>query len=98
MSFQRITLTLPTVYDMASANASSNSSLTMLFNLYMQGQISERVWKRMMRLMDSKKATKTERMALARYVRDVMEETGAASLNMPRVTELGDMLTHVRHS
>ncbi len=84
---------------MASANlASNNSSLTMLFNLYMQGQISEKVWKRMMRLMDSKKATKTERMALARYVRDVMEETGAASLNMPRVTELGDMLTHVRHS
>ena len=84
---------------MASAKlASNNSSLTMLFNLYMQGQISERVWKRMMRLMDSKKATKTERMALARYVRDVMEETGTASLNMPRVNELGDMLMHVRHS
>ncbi|MFT4603368.1 MAG: hypothetical protein ACI9W4_000082 [Rhodothermales bacterium] len=84
---------------MASASLAPNSSsLAMLFNLYMQGQISERVWKRMMRLMDSAKTTKTERMALARYVRDVCEETGAASLNMPRVKELGDMLTHVRHS
>ncbi|NNE70855.1 MAG: hypothetical protein HKN29_10905 [Rhodothermales bacterium] len=70
----------------------------MLLNLYMQGHISEKVWKRVMRLMDSQNATKQERMALARYVRDVVAETGVASLNMPRVTELSDMLAHVRHS
>lgn len=84
---------------MASATMTPHgSSLSMLLNLYMQGAISEKVWKRMMRLMDSENASKTERMALARYVRDVVSETGAASLNMPRVNELGDMLANLRTS
>ena len=80
---------------MATANLTSqSSSLSMLLNLYVAGQISERQWKRMSRLLDSDKVNKAERMALAHYVRDVVAESGAASLNMPKVGELGDMLSH----
>ena len=84
---------------MASANLTpSGSSMSNLLTLYMQGQITERQWKRMMRIMDSRKASKTERMAIARYFRDVVSEKGSSALRMPKLGEVNDMLGYARNS
>ena len=91
---------LPTkVNIMGSASTTpSSSAFTLLLNLYMKGQISENVWTRMMRLFDADGTTNMERMALARYVKDVVSETGSRSLFIPKVSELNDMLADLRVS
>jgi hypothetical protein len=87
------------VYNVGYASlSSSSSSLSMLLNLYMQGQISEQLWQRMMRLFDDEATSKTERMALVRYVRDVVSEDGSDSQYMPRAKDLSEVLSHVRHA
>jgi hypothetical protein len=84
---------------MASANLSnSGSSLSVIFNLYMQGQITERVWRRTMRLMDSQSATKNERAALARYVGDMAAENGTGPRFLPKVQEMTETLAQVRNA
>ncbi len=72
--------------------------MSMLLNLYMQGQISEQLWQRMMRLFDHEATSKTERMALVRYVSDMVSEDASDSLHMPLATDLAEVLSHVRHS
>ncbi|MFT5141419.1 MAG: hypothetical protein ACI80V_000541 [Rhodothermales bacterium] len=87
------------VFPMASATVSnSNSSLNVIFNLYMQGQITERVWRRTMRLMDSQNATKHERAALARYVGDMATENGVGPRFLPKVREMKETLAQVRNA
>lgn len=82
---------------MGSASA-SNSAFTMLLNLYMQGHITDSVWARMMQLFDADGTTNMERMALARYVKDVVSENGTRSLFIPRVSELNEVLSDLRVS
>ena len=50
------------------------SSFTHLFMRYMDGQIGDRSWKKLMRSFDQGGLTKTEKQAFARFMNEVIAD------------------------
>lgn len=73
------------------------SSFPVLLARYVQGDINDSMWKRLMTLLDADGVTEPERMALARFVNEVVAENGQKSLFVPREEEVKDLLSETRH-
>ncbi len=73
------------------------SSFPVLLARYVQGDIDNSMWKRLMALLDADGVTEPERMALARFVNDVVSENGPQSLFVPKEEEVKDLLSETRH-
>jgi hypothetical protein len=63
----------------------------------MQGQITDKTWGSLMRLFDADGVSTTERLALARFVTELVDEKGSGELKMPKVGEVKDLLVEIRH-
>ncbi len=72
------------------------SSLTNLLIRYMDGQIAEQSWEKMMQTFDNGDMTTFERMAYARFMNDVIADTAANALYVPRPDELEELLQETR--
>ena len=79
-------------------NNASGSALSMLLSLYMQGHIKDVQWTQMMELLDSAETSSTERQAFARFLNDVVSESGFGALKMPKANELNEVFAQIRHS
>jgi hypothetical protein len=79
----------------ASISSGVVSSFSMLFARYVNGQINENAFKKMMHTFDSARINRTERLAFARFMNDMISE-GRGGLNVPRPEEAEDILTDMR--
>ena len=73
------------------------SSFPVLLARYMHGDIPDTMWTRLMRLFDADGVTAPERMALARFVNELVAEGLDKSLQVPREEEVKDLLDDTRH-
>jgi Ca2+-binding EF-hand superfamily protein len=72
------------------------SALSVLFSRYLNGDITERAWKKMMQTFDQEGVSATERMAFARFMSEVIDETEQTGLNVPKPEEMTDILSGTR--
>ena len=72
------------------------TAFSVLFSRYINGDITERVWKRMMRTFDHEGITATERMAFARFMTEVIDDEKDGRLNVPAPEEMSAILTDMR--
>jgi len=80
----------------ASSPASPPSALPMLLARYVNGQIAEVAWHNLMHVFDADEITSGERLALARFVNDLLMEKGPGAVHVPKVDEIKDLLTETR--
>ena len=73
----------------------TGSSLSTLFARYIDGQINEQSWKKMMRTFDLEGITNFERLAFARFMNEVISE-GSDAVNVPQPEEMEEILTTMR--
>lgn len=81
---------------MSSANF--GTSFSVLLARYMQGQIGEVVWTKLMRVFDAEGVTSRERMAYARFMSEMLAESEHSSLNIPVGDEMTGILSEIRAS
>ena len=74
----------------------SGVSLSLLFARYVRGEIGDSIWSNLMHLLDGEDVTSNERLALARFVNEVVAESGPAALFVPRDDEARDLLDEIR--
>ncbi len=74
----------------------AGSSLTYLLIRYMDGQIAEQSWEKMMQTFDHGDMTTFERMAYARFMNDVIADTAVNALYVPKPDELEEILQEIR--
>lgn len=74
----------------------SKVSLSLLFARYVRGEIGDTIWSRLMQLLDDDDVTRTERLALARFVNEVVAEGGPAALLVPMEDEARALLGDIR--
>jgi len=72
------------------------SSLSNLLIRYMDGQIAEQSWDDMMLTFDHGGMTTFERRAYARFMNDVIADTTANVLYIPKPDELEELLQETR--
>ena len=72
------------------------SSLSILFTRYLNGDINESAWRRMMSTLDREGISPKERMALARFITEAIDERKPGRLNLPGPEELDELLTDLR--
>ena len=63
---------------------------------YLSGQIAENTWQRFMSIVDSKVTSQKERIALARFFNELVAEQGPEVSNMPKESEIEDLLENIR--
>ncbi len=80
----------------ASSSASMPSALPMLLARYVNGQIAEIAWHNLMHVFDADEITSGERLALAKFVNDLLRERGTRAVNIPALDEIKDLLTETR--
>ncbi len=68
----------------------------MLLARYVNGEIADRFWRRLMRTFDADEITTEERLALARFVNDLLSERGPRVVNIPRLEETTALLLATR--
>ncbi len=74
----------------------SGVSLSILFARYVRGEIGDSIWSRLMHLLDDDDVTSNERLALARFVNEVVAEGGPSSLFVPMEDEARALLGDIR--
>ena len=72
------------------------SAFSLLFSRYLNGEITEKVWTKMMKTFDREGISATERMAFARFMSEMVDESGMGKLNVPAPEEMNDILTDMR--
>ncbi len=72
------------------------SSFENLFLRYVNGQIADQSWKEMMQTFDHKGVTVLERLAYARFMSEVIEDSGSEDLHIPKPEELEELLVDIR--
>lgn len=72
------------------------TALSVLFSRYLNGDITERAWRRMMRTFDHEGVSATDRMAFARFMTEVIDESEEGRLNVPAPEEMTDILSDMR--
>ena len=72
------------------------SSFENLFLRYVNGQIADRSWHRMMETFDHEGVTVFERMAFARFVTEVIDDLGSDELRIPGPDEMEELLIETR--
>ncbi|QXD16875.1 hypothetical protein GQ464_008030 [Rhodocaloribacter litoris] len=80
---------------MSPPNAASSSALPLLLARYVRGQIAEPAWHNLMHVFDAEDLTVPERLALAKFVNDLLVEQGRI-FQMPRPEEIRDLLAETR--
>ncbi len=73
-----------------------SSALPMLLARYVNGQIAEIAWHNLMRVFDTNEISFGERLALARFVNDLLMEKRTGSVHIPKIEEVMDLLTETR--
>lgn len=63
---------------------------------YLSGEVAESFWNRLMRVLDSGKASYDERIALAAFAEDAAAELGTGAVELPKPKELDTLLTDIR--
>lgn len=76
--------------------APRSSALTLLLARYVSGQFSRQAWTQLMTLLDLNDMTAQERLALAMFFDDVMDEADQGSLKVPAIEEAEALLTEIR--
>jgi len=76
--------------------APRKTAFSVLFSRYLNGDITERVWKKMMRTFDQEGISATERMAFARFMTEVIDDNKEGRVNVPAPEEMSDILTDMR--
>ncbi len=79
-----------------SRPALPSSALLMLLARYVDGQIADVSWKKLMRVFDTAGMSSTERLALAKFVNDLFSERRDAAFNVPKLKETRDLLSDIR--
>jgi len=72
------------------------SSFTNLLLHYMDGQITDRSWDKIMKTVDQEGLTRKERMAFARFMNERIEDPSSDSLHVPGPAELEQLLSEIR--
>jgi len=72
------------------------TSFSSLLARYMQGQIAESAWTKLMTAFDAEGVTSTERMAYARFMNDMLTERARFALNIPADDEISGILMETR--
>ncbi len=72
------------------------SSLSNLLIRYMDGQIAEQSWEKMMHTFDHGGMTAFERMAYARFMNDAIADTAVHSVYVPKPDEMEELLQETR--
>ncbi|RMF58119.1 MAG: hypothetical protein D6746_10055 [Bacteroidetes bacterium] len=72
-----------------------SSALAVLLARYVRGQIAEAAWHNLMQAFDADEISGPERLALARFVNDLLSERGAQA-EIPRLEEIQDLLAETR--
>lgn len=67
-----------------------------LFARYIAGQITERAWRAFTEVMDSLESAAEERVALADFFHDAIEELGLDAVKLPRRQEAEEVVAAVR--
>jgi hypothetical protein len=80
-----------------ASRPSFSAALPKLFARYVTGQITEPSWRNLMTLFDADTVTAQERMALAKFFNDLVEEVGPQALFAPRLEEAVALLVDTRH-
>ncbi len=80
------------------SSAAFGTSFSVLLARYMQGQIGEAVWTKLMRVFDAEGVTSRERMAYARFMSEMLAEREQSSLNIPVGDEMTGILSEIRAS
>ena len=76
----------------------SSVSLSLLFARYVRGEIGDTIWANLMRLLDDGDVTTAERLALARFMNEVVAEGGPSALFVPVEAEARSLLGDTRPS
>ena len=63
----------------------------------MNGQINSQTWSNLMQFIDADGMSRSERLAFARFVNDVVDESGPGALRVPKLKEARDLFTSTRH-
>lgn len=74
----------------------NRSSLSALLARYMNGQIAERSWTKLMRTFDLEGISCFERMAFARFMNDVLDDGQSERLNVPKPLEMEELLNDLK--
>jgi hypothetical protein len=72
------------------------SALSTLLTRYVAGQIGDTTWERFMEIFDTGEATQQERLALAAFYSDALEEMGVRAIKVPVLEELQELLAETR--
>jgi len=72
------------------------SAFSLLFSRYINGDITERAWAKLMHTFDKEGLSATERMAYARFMSEMIDESGNGRLNVPSSKEVKDILADLR--
>ena len=72
------------------------SSFTDLLLRYMDGQIADRSWDKIMKTIDQEGLTTTERMAFARFMNEVIDDASSVALHVPGPSEMKELLSEIR--
>ena len=74
----------------------SSSALPRLLTHYMMGRIADTTWHQLMSLFDADAVSSQERLALARFVNDLLDDPGPKTFAIPRLDEAQELLTETR--
>lgn len=80
-----------------ASQRSCSTALPRLFARYVTGQITEPSWQSLMNLFDADSVTVQERMAMAKFFNDLVEDFGPQALFTPRLEEAVALLVDTRH-
>ncbi len=81
-----------------SFSLDSGSSFSALLARYMNGQIAERSWKKLMKTFDLAGVSSLERMAFARFMNEILADGDTDQLNVPKPAEMEELLSEIRVS
>ena len=79
-------------------SASPAAELPTLLARYVNGKITDPSWEQLMSVFDAGDVTHPERLAMARFFNEVMDEMGPEALWTPKPDELQALLTETRHA
>lgn len=83
---------------MHASTTLNRTSFSALLARYMQGQIGESAWRKLMTVFDAEGVTSRERMAFARFINEMLAERETIFSNIPSSDEVTGLLTAIRAS
>jgi len=81
---------------MQTVSVATQTSFSTLLARYMQGQIADTAWKKLMSAFDAEGVTSPERMAYARFMNEMLSDRGKSSLDIPVSDEMAGLLKETR--